>query len=251
MACFDEQDTAAIIQTIHNAVVKLKSCVLQQKKTDTVATSDVSSSSQPAKKVCLSLALFGVSKSSVSCGATSAEEVLLAVNTEIVQYQCEPKLEYIVGCDAQGKAVHGNPLDWWRINATKCTTLAALARKLLCIPATSAPSERIFSHAGQTLTGLRASLSTSNVSELVFLHDSWETNDKLTSEAEISCSRGVKCRKYILFVLFKSFTSPFVLQQLLPHGMRPQLLQRPNLTFKSSHNSILIWLSSYCILYLL
>ena len=125
--------------------------------------------------------MFGAQTSSVQHEISDVEmSVLEAVNTEIVRYQFEPKLEYVTGKDSQGKDVLGNPLEWWRNHETKFSTLAALVRKLLCIPATSAPSERIFSHAGQTVSGLRSSLSPSNVSELVFLHDSWETIEKLT-----------------------------------------------------------------------
>jgi hypothetical protein len=48
----------------------------------------------------------------------------------------------------------------------------ALARKYLCIPATSAPSERVFTDAGLTISNKRASLHTQNAANLIFLHDS-------------------------------------------------------------------------------
>jgi hAT family C-terminal dimerisation region len=46
--------------------------------------------------------------------------------------------------------------------------------RILCIPATSAPSERVFSSAGLTISKCRASLQPQHASELIFLHDSWE-----------------------------------------------------------------------------
>jgi hypothetical protein len=46
-----------------------------------------------------------------------------------------------------------------------------LAQRLLCIPATSAPSERVFSNAGLTIAKDRARLATDTASELIFLHD--------------------------------------------------------------------------------
>ena len=52
-----------------------------------------------------------------------------------------------------------------------------LARRLLCIPATSAPAERLFSHAGLVISKARAALLPENAAAAVFLHDSWETAD--------------------------------------------------------------------------
>lgn len=181
LTCFDERDKYRIIDDVRKAAVKLRSSAGQQNKPTAVATTDTSLISSPAKRVCLRASMFGAQTSSVQHEISDVEmSVLEAVNTEIVRYQFEPKLEYVTGKDSQGKDVLGNPLEWWRNHETKFSTLAALARKLLCIPATSAPSERIFSHAGQTVSSLRSSLSPSNVSELVFLHDSWETIEKLT-----------------------------------------------------------------------
>ena len=39
-----------------------------------------------------------------------------------------------------------DPLDWWALNQKFFPRLAILARMFLCIPCTSAPSERLFSH---------------------------------------------------------------------------------------------------------
>jgi hypothetical protein len=62
-----------------------------------------------------------------------------------------------------------NPLEFWRENATRYPKLAQMARKYLAIPATSVPSERLFSRTGNIATKLRCSLLPENVNKLSFL----------------------------------------------------------------------------------
>jgi hypothetical protein len=70
------------------------------------------------------------------------------------------------------------PLTWWKLNEHRYPLLATLARRTLCIPATSAPSERIFSSAGLTITNLRARLTGDNAAMLIFLRDTWDVAEK-------------------------------------------------------------------------
>ena len=63
-----------------------------------------------------------------------------------------------------------NPLSWWRSKATRYPALEIGVRKLFCIPATSAPVERVFSSAGNIVDKKRASLLPRNVDMLVFMH---------------------------------------------------------------------------------
>ena len=51
--------------------------------------------------------------------------------------------------------------------------LSLLARRILCIPATSAPSERLFSVAGLTIANDRAGLLPDNAADLIFLRGAW------------------------------------------------------------------------------
>ena len=46
-----------------------------------------------------------------------------------------------------------------------------LASRVLCIPATSAPSEHVYSVAGLTIAKDRARLASDTANELIFLHD--------------------------------------------------------------------------------
>ncbi len=51
---------------------------------------------------------------------------------------------------------------------------AKLARRYLCAPATSAPSERLFSAAGHTISKDRAAMNPEVAEALIFLHDAWD-----------------------------------------------------------------------------
>ncbi|XP_033988650.1 zinc finger BED domain-containing protein 1-like [Trematomus bernacchii] len=62
-----------------------------------------------------------------------------------------------------------DPLKWWRESRKFYPRLSILARKYLCIPATSSSSERVFSTGGNIVTCLRSSLKPDHVNRLVFL----------------------------------------------------------------------------------
>jgi hypothetical protein len=73
---------------------------------------------------------------------------------------------------------YSNPLHWWRVHQSDFPYLAKLSVRYLAIPATSAPSERVFSTAGLTISKERARLESSRANELVFLHDSGPALEK-------------------------------------------------------------------------
>ena len=64
---------------------------------------------------------------------------------------------------------YNNPLDWWRVHHCKYPNLWRLASCILAIPATSAPSERVFSVAGNIVNKKRVRLKTDKVDLLIFL----------------------------------------------------------------------------------
>ena len=70
--------------------------------------------------------------------------------------------------------INKNPLEWWRdIGKETYPNLAICAKKYLAIPATSVPSERVFSTAGDIITAQRSSLKSSHVDKLLFLKKNW------------------------------------------------------------------------------
>lgn len=63
------------------------------------------------------------------------------------------------------------PLSWWAANHPKYPSVAAVARRMLAIPATSVPSERLFSKAGDVVTKKRNRLAATKADRVVFLMD--------------------------------------------------------------------------------
>jgi hypothetical protein len=61
-----------------------------------------------------------------------------------------------------------NTLDWWKANHHIYPLLSSVARIVLAVPATSAPSERMWSEAGLIVRAKRASLDPANVAMMVF-----------------------------------------------------------------------------------
>ena len=63
------------------------------------------------------------------------------------------------------------PLQWWQTRESRLKYLSQLVKKTFCITASSVPSERLFSAAGNLISEKRASLSPENVDILLFLHE--------------------------------------------------------------------------------
>ena len=66
-----------------------------------------------------------------------------------------------------------NPLSWWQMYEKVLPMLSTLAKRILCVPATSAPSERVFSVAGLTISKCHTSIQPQHASDIIFLRDIW------------------------------------------------------------------------------
>ena len=76
---------------------------------------------------------------------------------ELSRYKSEPILE-----------LKGKPLNWWKNHQHSYPNLLCMARRYLGVVATSFPSERLFSTAGNVVTAKRCALEPENVEKLVF-----------------------------------------------------------------------------------
>ena len=84
--------------------------------------------------------------------------VLDKVNQEVDSYLQMPVAD-----------IDQSPLEWWSREQLRFPLLSKLARKLLCICATSVASERVFSAAGHIGSNLRSCLKPSKIDQLTFL----------------------------------------------------------------------------------
>lgn len=98
----------------------------------------------------------------IAVAPQAAPDFEAQVQTELAIYGNEGALD-----------IYSNPLEWWKERQGKMPVLSLLARRILCIPATSAPSERLFSVAGLTIANDRARLLPDNAADLIFLRGAW------------------------------------------------------------------------------
>lgn len=88
---------------------------------------------------------------------TSPEGIRDQITRELQRYIAEPTSR--IDC-----------MKWWKTMEPVFPHVAVLARKYLCVPASSVPSERIFSLAGHLVCRRRAALKPENVNMLIFMN---------------------------------------------------------------------------------
>ncbi len=90
-------------------------------------------------------------------------------DTPTASVTCQDELELYLAKRPVSQDVQ--PHIWWKENVHCFSRLAKVARVLLCIPSTSAPTEQIFSNAGLSVTRIRSCLNPETVDSHVFLHE--------------------------------------------------------------------------------
>lgn len=114
-------------------------------------------SAPQAKKAKKSLGSFFKQSETVAKGDSSLT-LKDAVEAELNTYMLTPPIDK-----------EEDPLAWWKLHKLSFPRLARLARKYLCIPATSSPSERLISTSGNIVSCQRTGLKPAKVDRLVFL----------------------------------------------------------------------------------
>lgn len=71
-------------------------------------------------------------------------------------------------------------LEFWKKNANNLPILSRLARKILSITPTSAPSERVFSLAGHIVSSRRTLLKAGSVNDMLLLHSQLDNSTLYT-----------------------------------------------------------------------
>jgi len=75
-------------------------------------------------------------------------------------------------------------LAWWKTQEPVLPLLGEIARKYLCVTASSASAERLFSASGNVVTKLRSSLAPENLELIVYLHENMR-KVKMTYDSEL------------------------------------------------------------------
>lgn len=110
---------------------------------------------------------IGTSKSFIDLlfANDKGDENIIMANPNLT---CERELEDFKNYPAAGRSE--DPLVWWSTHESQFPTLARLAIKFLAIPATSAPSERIFSVAQRVVGKLKGRMHPTTAGTLIFLN---------------------------------------------------------------------------------
>lgn len=124
----------------------------------------------PAKKKRPSFDLFdiyGDKEPTNDNSADSIDSIESIVDTEMKNYE---KMKVHFG----ETHIHFNVLQWWHLNENMFPLLSKFARFVHSIPASSAPSERAFSTAGNMLTNKRSSMLPETLGSMLMLRSNWD-----------------------------------------------------------------------------
>ena len=112
-------------------------------------------SGEPVRKKCVLEKLLGDTFSSDHLDNSVTVLFNELVQVDLSRYKAEPLLE--LKC---------KPLEWWKYHEHSYPKLSHMAKRYLEVVATSVPSERLFSTAGNVITAKRSALDPENVEKL-------------------------------------------------------------------------------------
>ena len=95
-------------------------------------------------------------------------KVIESRDTQTIQSECLVEIKQYLASNVIDRK--NDPLQWWSDNKIMYKRLYVLASKYLCIPATSVPSERLFSKAGELISAKRSRLKEKNINTILFLN---------------------------------------------------------------------------------
>ena len=151
----DEQETQPPLPSLSDS----KPSEPKKAKKDSENTKDDSESTKSKDNPTAMSALFG---DVYITHVKQPKPLQESCESEITQYRKETPIN-----------ANENPLNWWKEHSHKFPNLSAVVKRYLCTPATSVPSERVFSTAGDIVTAKRAQLKPVYVDKLIFLKKNW------------------------------------------------------------------------------
>ena len=115
-----------------------------------------------------------VESSNASAGhVKKLRENLIQKHTVVSRATVDPSIDEIerylkldITCD--------DVLEFWRVSSDIYPRLASLARVALAVPATSTPSEQVFSTTGLIVNAKRTRLAPENIGKIQMIHDNYE-----------------------------------------------------------------------------
>jgi hypothetical protein len=97
----------------------------------------------------------------------SRDQIELSCRDELLRYKQEVSLAMF----RDGTNDFSDPLQWWEEHKNRYPTIYVLSQRFLSIPATSAPSERLWSLASRIITIRRARLDSTVLGDLMFIKE--------------------------------------------------------------------------------
>ena len=112
------------------------------------------------------------------------DQLSVVLDNELASYKAEIQIKMRKEVKNGAPLVWSNPLEWWQARQKVYPHLAVLAEAILAVQATSAPTERVFSVTGRTISDERGSLLPENAEILIFLKGAWKLVDAMLEEEE-------------------------------------------------------------------